>query len=533
MARVSYDPVTIEILWTRLISIVDEAAATFERTCFSNLVRESNDYCVVLTDAKGRSLAQNTIAIPSFIGTLPTTVRHFIARFPLKTLKPGDVMITNDPWMGSGHLPDVNVAVPIFRHGRPIAFAATDSHVADIGGRPLVTGSRELFEEGLRIPPQKLMERGRVNHGLVEIIESNVRTPQETMGDIWGQVSACRMVEKRLIEMLDDTGADIVTLGGHIQGRSEQAMRRAIRAVPNGGYEFEISDDGFDDEPTVIRCRVDIADEQVFVDFTGSSPQIPKAVNVVPNYVFAWTAFTLKSTLSPELPNNDGTFRTIRTFAPEGSILNPRFPAACNARHGTGHLIPPAVMGALAQAAPDKVLAAPGTPLCTLTLTGEHEGRRFSSINFIAAGVGASARRDGLSMLVFPTNVSNTPIEVLEADAPIRVIRREIRRGSGGKGEHRGGDGGLFEFEIVGDEPVMMAFMMNRLKHPAVGLLGGAPGRLGQLRLNGKDIDPDEPRLVRGGDRIVAKTAGGGGFGAAQPLGRQAASEEERSDGRT
>lgn len=513
MARIRYDPVTIEILWTRLLSIVDEAAATFERTSFSNLARESNDYSVIITDAEGRSLAQNSFAIPSFIGTLPKTVGHFLARYPLQTLKPGDVLLTNDPWLGSGHLPDVNTAMPIFRSGRPVAFAAMVSHVADIGGRPLVTGTRELFEEGLRLTPLKLMEAGRVNQTLVDVIEGNVRTPKLTMGDIWGQISACRMVERRLGEMLEDSGADLATLGRHIRERSERAMRGAIRAVPDGRYRFEVRDDGFDGVPVVVRVAVDVKDDSITADFTGSSLQLPKAVNVVPSYTYAWTAFAIKSVLSPDLPNNDGAFRPITASAPEGSILNPRYPAACNARHGTGHLIPPVIMGALAAAVPDKVLAAPGTPLCTLTLSGEHEGRRFASVSFVTAGVGASASRDGPSVLAFPTNVSNTPIELLEADAPIRVRRREIRKGSGGQGLHRGGDGCVFEFEVVGDGPISMAFMMNRLKHPAIGLQGGAPGRRSRLLLNGRDLLPDEPVDVSRGDRVLVATAGGGGFG--------------------
>ncbi len=513
MGKMCYDPVTIEILWTRLVGILDEAAATFERTCFSSLVRESNDYSLVLTDVRGRSLAQNTIAIPSFIGTIPATVRHFLKRFPADTLKPSDVMITNDPWMGSGHLPDVNTAMPIFRNGRLIALAAADSHVSDIGGRPLVAGNRELFDEGLRLVPQKLMEGGRINRTLVEIIEANVRTPQSTMGDIWGQVSACRMVERRLNEMLDDSGADLNRLGRHIQKRSEQAMRDAIRQVPNGAYDFEIVDDGFEGKPMVVRCRVDVGDADISVDFTGSSPQLPLAVNVVPSYTYAWTAFTLKSMLSPELPNNDGAFRPIRASAPEGCIFNPRFPAACNARHSTGHLIPPVIMGALAPVVPDKVLATPGTPLCTLTLTGEEEGRPFTSMSFITAGLGASSRRRGISMLAFPTNVSNMPLEVLENDAPIRVIRRHLRKGSGGAGAHPGGDGGVFEFEVTGRETITMALMKNRLKKPAVGLLGGEPGRLGRLRVNGRNLDPLEPVRIHPGDRVLIETAGGGGFG--------------------
>ncbi len=514
MKRRQLDPVTLEILWTRLVSIVDEAAATFERTSFSTLVRESNDYAVVLTDTEGRSLAQNTGSIPSFIGTLPRTVAHFLERYPIETLKPDDVMITNDPWMGTGHLPDINVVMPLFHDGRPVAFAAACSHVPDIGGRFRSVASRELFEEGIRIPRFKLMEAGKPNSIIVEMIESNVRVPEQTMGDVWGQVAACRMMGNRLAEFLDDARVDPAALSTEICDRAETAMRAAIRAVPDGRYAYAVQNDGIDGAAIVIRCTLTVRGESVNVDYTGSSDQLPLAINVVPAYTFAYSCYGVKCVLAPTLPNNNGSTRPITVSAPEGCILNPRFPAAVTMRHMTGQLVTPAVTGALAEAVPGLVAATPGSPSCGLGLTGEHRGRRFATVNFIAGGQGASMRSDGLATVCYPSNLANTPIEVMENEAPIRILRRELRRGSGGRGQRRGGNGQRFEVEIHADTPALAAFVLNRREHAAQGLNGGGPGAKGRLRRNGKPIDPTEPCIVKRGDHIVMETPGGGGFGA-------------------
>ncbi|MBI4182746.1 MAG: hydantoinase B/oxoprolinase family protein [Proteobacteria bacterium] len=513
--RRNLDPVSLEILWTRLISIVDEAAVTFERTSFSTLVRESNDYAVVLTDTRGRSLAQNTRSIPSFICTLPNTVRRFLERFPVETLRPGDALITNDPWMGTGHLPDINVAMPIFHRGRAVAMAAAVSHVPDIGGRLRCTGTRELFEEGLHIPRARLLETGRPNEVIVRMIESNVRVPAQTMGDVWGQVSACRMMQSRLGEMLDEAEVDLAALGAEIQGRAEGITRAAIAAVPDGRYVYEVRNDGFEDSaPITIRCAITVAGDRLHMDFAGSSPQLPRAVNVVPAYTYAYSAYGVKCALAPDTPNNDGSFRPITASAPPGSILNPRFPAAVSARHVVGHLLPPVVLGALAQAVPERVQAAPGSPGCAFNMTGEHQGRRYVTINFLAGGQGASMHADGYAVVCFPSNLCNTPIEVMESEAPVRVLRREVRKRTGGRGRRRGGDGQTFEVRIEAESPAVTTFLLNRRAFAPEGLLGGGPGAHGRLRLNGRTIDPTEPWVVRKGDVIRMQTPGGGGFGA-------------------
>jgi len=506
-----FDPIALEIQWKRLVSMVDEASTAFIRTSFSVLVREANDFAVVLTDGEGRSLAQSTMSIASFIGSLPATVKHFLDVFPASTLKPGDVMITNDPWMGTGHIHDVNIAMPIFHKGKIVAFAAVVSHMPDIGGRLRSAGVREIFEEGLQIPRLKLIDGGKTNKTLLDMIAQNVRVPEMTLGDIWAQVAACKMLEERLQPLLRDT--DLAALGAEVRRRSEAAMRKAIRAVPDGEYHSRLEHDGFD-APIIINCTVRVKGDRIAIDYTGSSDQVPRAVNVVPIYCFAYSAYAVKALLSPDVPNNEGSFLPITTSAPLGSIFNPRFPAASGGRGMIGHMMVPAIMMALAQALPDKAVAE-GSSNSSITVAGETDGRPFSSVCFMNAGQGATQHRDGYSVLSFPSNLGNTPIEIFEQQAPLRVIERSIRRDSGGKGAHRGGGGLHFELEITAEKPMIASMIMTRFRSAPKGILEGGPGEVGSLTLNGNPIDPSDHWALKKGDRVVMQTAGGGGYGRA------------------
>ncbi len=504
-----FDSIDLEILWKRLISIVDEASATFVRACFSILVRDANDFAVVLTDACGRSLAQSTLSLPSFIGSLPATVKHFLAKYPAETIKPGDVFITNDPWMGTGHIHDVNTVMPIFHHGRLVAFGAVVSHLPDIGGRLRSNASREIYEEGLQIPLLKLMNSGVPDPTLVAMIAQNVRVPEQGLGDIWAQVACCNMMAERLQPLIETI--DLERLGAEVRERSERAMREAIGQLPDGVYTSEVEHDGFE-ERIVIRCRLTVAGDTIDIDYAGSTPQLARAVNVVPIYTFAYSAYPLKALLCPEIPNNEGSFLPITTRAPLGSILNPTYPAASGGRGAIGHLLPPAIFMALAKVLPDKVWAS-GSANCSVTMSGEDGRQRFTVINFLNAGQGATSRRDGYSALSFPSNLGNTAIEMMETLAPIRVLTREIRRDSGGKGAHNGGNGLRFAFELISQKPVVASFLMTRLKSAPPGLFGGQPGQLGRLLLNGEAIDPTDHRILQPGDQVVMESAGGGGYG--------------------
>lgn len=505
-----FNAIELEILWKRLISIVDEASAAFVRTCFSTLVRDANDFAVVLTDRQGRSLAQSTMSIPSFIGSLPATVKHFLKKFPAQTLEPGDVLVTNDPWMGTGHIHDVNTVMPIFRDQELVAFAAIVSHLPDIGGRLRSNSSREIYEEGLQIPMLKLMRKGVVDDTLIDILRQNIRVPEQGLGDIWAQVAACNMMQERLLPLLETV--DLEALGNEVRHRSEMAMRAAITALPDGVYESEVWHDGFE-QAIVIKCRLTVAADEISIDYTGSSPQLPRAVNVVPIYTFAYSAYPLKALLCPDVPNNEGGFLPITTSAPLGSIFNPTYPAASGGRGAIGHMLPPAIFTALAKVLPDKVWAS-GCANSSVTMSGRYRDNPFNVVNFVNGGQGANAVRDGYSALSFPANLGNTPVEMMEALAPIRVHCREIRRNSGGAGQQRGGDGIRFAFEITDEaSPIAASFLMTRLKYAPPGLFGGEQGAPGSLYINDVRHDPTEQKTLMSGDRIVMETAGGGGYG--------------------
>lgn len=505
-----FDPIELEILWKRLISIVDEASAAFVRTCFSTLVRDGNDFAIVLTDTKGRSLAQSTMSLPGFIGCLPNTVRHFLKKYPPETIRDGDVFITNDPWKGSGHVHDVTTVTPLFHKGELVGFAAVVSHLPDIGGKLRSNSSREIYEEGLQIPMMKLLDEGQPNEVLIEMITQNIRVPEQGMGDIWAQVSGCRTMGERLQTLLEVVSLE--DLGAEVRQRSEMAMRDAISRIPDGVYHSQVQHDGFE-EPIVIKCALTVTGDEIEVDFAGTSGQLPYALNVVPIYTFAYTVYGIKAVLCPEIPNNEGSFLPISTRAPKGSLLNPSYPAASGGRSAIGHLLPHAVFQAWAEIMPERIWAA-GSPNSSLTMSGEYRSKRFAVVNFLNAGQGANAKRPGFSATSFPANLGNTPVEMMESLAPIRVLRRELRQGSGGTGMHEGGCGLSFEFEIPADaSDVMASFLMTQCRSPTKGMAGGGAGEPGRLLLNGERIDPTAPRVLRAGDRVLMETAGGGGYG--------------------
>ncbi len=512
MKAVVLDAVSIPIYWTRLVSIVDEAAATFARTAFSSLVREANDFAVLITDTEGRAIVESSLSIPAFIGTLPETIRHFIREVG-DDLREGDVLVTNDPWMGTGHVHDVSTAMPLFAGGRHVGFAAVASHVADIGGKLRGTGSREIYEEGLQIPPLKLLREGRLDPTAEAFIKRNVRVPEMVMGDLLGQVSAERMVADRLQALLAETGVDFAALSEAICARSQAAMRKAIAALPDGRYTYSLPLEVIR-EPVLLNVAVEIAGEEINIDFAGSSPQQEWAINVVPTYTRTYAAYAIKALLVPDVPNNHGCLAPIRVSAPEGSILNPRYPAATGARSMVGHQLPAAVMGAMAAVLPNDVRAS-GAGVSSFTLAGRHLGRSFALACFANGGQGACAVSPGLSALSFPSNMANTPIEVLEGEAPVRILDRSLRQGSGGAGRQKGGEGIRLVFRYLGSEPAPCSFMLTHARSGPPGLEGGGAGAPACLCVNGEPRDFAIPGVLRAGDVVTIETAGGGGFGAA------------------
>lgn len=517
MAR-SFDAVELELLWRRLISLVDEAAAALVRTSFSTLVRESHDFSCVVTDAMGQSLVQATESIPSFIGTLPETVKHFLRFFPPEKLEPGDVLITNDLWLGTGHLPDITVAKPIFRGGRLVAFSASTAHAPDIGGKIRSPEPREVFEEGLQIPPLKLMRRGETDETLVAMIRQNVRTPDQTLGDLWAQVVALDLMEDRLLSLMEGhTLPDLGDLAREIQGRCEGAMRAAITALPDGTYRSELQTDGLLDVPVTIRMALTVRGDEIGIDFAGTDAQVDRAINCALCYTYAMCMYGVKVCTNPSLPNNEGAWRPIRVSAPAGCIVNPQFPSPGGSRMLIGHYLPMLVFGCLGQVVPERVMAACSSPMWGMNQSGVRAGGRpYANMFFYNGGMGGNTRGDGATCLSWPSNVSSTSIEISEHIAPLRFRHKRLRPDSGGPGRHRGGLGQEVLIECRSESPIAVSFLAERTVFPAPGIEGGQAGVPGELRINGQRTDPKRQYVLRAGDTVSLATPGGGGHGDAR-----------------
>ena len=512
-----FDPVTLEIFWSRLISIADESAAALLRTSFSTIVRESNDFGTVLMDANGDSLSENTGGIPSFSGILPRTLKHFLAKYPPRTWKPGDCVITNDPWLATGHLPDITMAMPIFYQGALVGFSGSVAHSPDIGGSLWSADCRELFEEGLRIPPMKYLKEGEPNPDLHDMILSNVRLPDQVLGDLNAQVTANQVCGRRLVEFLDDAElADLSGLSRTLQQRAEAAMRDAIERVPDGIYHATLDADGFDADETHIACTITVKGSDLEIDYTGTSPQINRGLNTVMNYTYAYSAYPIKCALDPNTPRNEGSYRPITVSAPPGSLLNPRYPAPCNARQLTGHLLAGVIYRALAEAIPGLVIADSGSaPSMRAVFSGlDRRGNRFSQILFASGGMGASAHDDGLPTTAFPTNAGAGSIEAFESVSPLIVWKKEFRIDSGGAGCYRGGLGQECEIEIRSTEPLQLSLLSDRWRHPALGVLGGHAGATSAIDFSDGTVPHQKSRTtIEPGMRLRLRYAGGGGYG--------------------
>lgn len=512
-----FDPITLEILWSRLISIADEAAAALLRTAFSTIVRESNDFATVLMDANGDSITENTGGIASFSCILPRTTKHFLTKFPAETWRPGDCVITNDPWLATGHLPDITAVTPIFHRGRLVGFAGSIAHSPDVGGALWSADCREVFEEGIRIPPTRLLREGVRNEPLAEMFLANVRVPNQVMGDLEAQITANEVCASRIAEFLEDARLDdLQPLGRALHARADRAMRQAIAALPDGTWRTTIEADGFDDAITRIACAVTVSGERMVIDYAGTSPQIDRGINCVMNYTHAYSVYPVKCALDPFTPRNEGSYRAVEVLAPEGSILNPRFPAPCSARQLTGHLLAGAIYKALAEVIPDRVIAeCGGAPTMRALFSGlDRNGDRFSQILFASGGMGACPHRDGLPTTAFPTNAGAGSIEAFESVAPLVVWKKQLRPDSGGAGRYRGGLGQEAVIEVRSPAPLRLSLLSDRRDHPAQGVLGGRPGASAEISMSdGTRPHPKSRTMIAPGTRLVMRYAGGGGYG--------------------
>jgi N-methylhydantoinase B len=513
----SFDPISLEILWQRLVSAVDEASVALIRAAFSTIVRESHDFACVITDSRGNLLAQAQRSVPAFIGTLPRTVRWLFEQVPPSTLEPGDVLICNNPWFGTGHLPDINVVKPIFRQGVIVGYAASSAHAPDIGGRTGNHDLRDVYEEGVQIPPLKLLRKGQPDETLLAMLSANVRAPEAVVGDLWSQVAALDLMDARVGSLMREYDlGELDLLSDEIQRRTEIAMRRAVAAVPVGTYRHAFDTDGVLGHPIHIEMAMTFDGRNCLVDFAGTSPQIEgTSVNCAYAYTYAYTSYGVKLALLPNVRNNEGVWRPIRIAAPEGSILNHKFPISGASRAMLGQYLPAGVLQCLAQAVPGQVMGSPGSPVWSIYQSGlDRNGKIYANRHFLNGGFGANARMDGANVLSWPSNLSNIPVEVMEHVAPYRVRAKRLRKNSGGAGRFRGGHGQEFEIEILSDEPQQFRFNAERITSPAPGVMGGQPGAPGEIRINGRPIiDAKATHTLQPGDRLLLRTPGGGGYG--------------------
>ena len=511
------DAVGLEIAWGRLRAVIDEAEATLIRTAFSPLVREACDFGVLLLDGAAGSVAQSQRSMPSFVGTLPRTLRAGLERFPASSWQPGDVFATNDPWLGTGHLPDMTAVRPIFRGGRPIAYAGCIAHWSDVGGAIWSADTTEVFEEGLRLPPCKLVDAGKLNEDIASIVLGNVRLPEQVLGDLHAQLATMEVTERRLLELLDDLGLDDpAPLFAAVQGRTESAMRAAIDALPDGTYDHEIEIDGVH-EPLHLRARLTVTGDEIEIDWDGTSPQADRGINETYNHAYAMSVYPIKCLLSPDVPNNEGAYRPIKMRAPEGSLVNASYPAPVASRQMIGHYISAVVMGALAHVIPERVLADSGSPTFRIVFTGiGGDGKKYGAAFTLSGGMGARAGDDGLSAAPFPSNSGATSIEMVEAATPLVIRRRALRADSGGAGANRGGLGVELDFELHAERPCTVSVMTDRVQHPPAGRHGGESGAPNVVRRgSGEPVDPKARSELRPGEMLHFQTAGGGGYGEA------------------
>jgi N-methylhydantoinase B len=510
------DPINLQVMWNRLIFIADQADIVLGRTAFSPIVRENHDYVTVLLDSRGRALAQCTWSIPVFITSLPVAAqKYFLPKFPAQTLQDGDVLATNDPEIGTGHLPDVTMITPIFKKGKVVAYAGSIAHLPDIGGAPLHSEASDIFEEGIRFPIVKLHEAGVPNKDVLDIIAASVRLPTEVMGDLESMVAANNVMGRELLKFLDEYDLDgIDELADAIHTRSEAQTRKAIREWPNGTYSAEVLLDGYDTD-VKLKASVIVRDDSVHVDYTGTSDQVLHSINCRTNYRYAHSVYALKCLLDPDTPNNEGCITPITDEAPLGSILNPQQWTAGNSRNLIGHVIPSLIFKALEGVVPDKVMGdSGGAPIWAANCVGRRDdGSQYGSVQNFHGGQGARAEFDGLDTLSFPSNCRVTAIEMFEIAVPALTECKELIPDSGGAGKTRGGLGQRIVLRNLGRNPMNIYLASERVRHPCFGVVGGHSGSAGKVHKNGEPQFPKGKVVLKTGDRLEVETPGGGGWG--------------------
>ncbi|MGB5557716.1 MAG: hydantoinase B/oxoprolinase family protein [Paracoccaceae bacterium] len=504
-------------MWNRLISIVEEQAQALVRTAFSTSVREAGDLSAGVYDDKGRMLAQAVTGTPGHVNAMADAIAHFMREIGVDTMADGDVYITNDPWMGTGHLHDITVVSPAFHNDRHVGFFGCTAHVVDIGGRGFGADGNSIYEEGVQIPIMRFADKGVVDQTLVKMLRVNTREPDQLIGDIYALAACNEIGQRRLTAMLAEYGAaDLTDIAAFILDNSRRATLERIAELPRTSASAEMRIDGFS-APVDLRVKLDIHPDHIACDFSGTSGLDPKGINVPMVYTKAYACYALKCAIAPDIPNNAASLEPFHITAPEGSIVNAKRPAPVALRHVIGHLIPDTVYGALDQILPDTVPAEGAGALCNfqVSLRPTRRGGRYSEVlTFNSGGSGARPTLDGLNATAFPSGVMTMPVEATEHAGPVIIWRKELRPDSGGAGTHRGGLGQFMEVGARVGHAFDFSAMFDRVNHPARGRNGGQAGGATEVALDDGTTLPGKGRSrIPEGARVMLAFPGGGGYG--------------------
>jgi N-methylhydantoinase B len=524
MTKSSLDVLRTQVMWNRLVAVVEEQAQSLLRTAFGTITREAGDLSAGVYNVEGDMIAQAMTGTPGHVNTMATAVKHFFKHFPVNTMKPGDVYITNDPWLGTGHLFDYVMLTPVFLKKKLVAFFASTCHVIDVGGVGMTANANSSYEEGLLVPHLMVRKQGVVNEELMSIILANSRSPVEVRGDILSLISGNDTGARRLVEMMEEFGlSTLEPLAKHILTTSEKAAREAMRTLPNGEWSYESVLDGYE-RPLTIKCKLIINDGKVTLDYSGSSAASLFGINSPRTYSLAYSVFALKAVIAPHVPNNIGSLSVFDMITEPGSCVDPIRPSPVTARHVLGQQLADCVFGCLAQALPGKVQAESAGAIWILMLSSAHgrvvatetkDATRFSVISIGLGGIGGRPGQDGLSTMAFPSGVGGIPVEITEGQCPLWFKQKQFLSGTGGDGEYRGGLGQRIEVRNREDAPfVVSASTFDRIHNPARGRNGGKPGTTGAAyRASGSKLGDKGMHIIAKGDALIAETPGGGGFG--------------------
>ncbi|MEM8795427.1 MAG: hydantoinase B/oxoprolinase family protein [Pseudomonadota bacterium] len=510
----------LQVMWNRLLALVEEQGMALIRAAFSPIVRECGDISAGIFDGQGQMLAQAVTGTPGHINTMAEAVKTLRAKIGVQHMKPGDIYMTNDPWIASGHLNDFLLMMPVFHDGEIVGFTSCTSHLVDLGGLGMGPEGSDIYDEGLLIPPCKLVDRGEINALLLEIVKANSREPIANEGDIYALIACCEAGAGKLLQMMKEFSiSDLEALSDYIIETSRQGTLAAIKDLPAGSWESALTVDGYD-QPVDLRATLTISDDQVLLDFSGTDPCVGKGINVPLNYATAYSVFALRCIIGPDIPNNAGSLAPFKVVAPKGCILNAQPPAPVAMRHTIGQMTPDLVYGCLSQAVPQLIPAEGASCMYDLPLRYtpdaiDRGGTHFAVELVFNGGTGARPDFDGLSATAFPSGVWGSQVETTEATAPILFHRRELRTDSGGAGRKRGGLGQQIEITSSTNEDFLVFLSVERIVNPAKGRSGGLDGAPGRIRIgkNGKDLPGKGELRVAGGERLIFETPGGGGYG--------------------